>query len=325
MDNIELNNLNQLEGAEGGEGGEDETNIDNTFPSEDDFQAGIDRLDRQDDNVRVSTFHEENKDDTFKKREKETDRLYAVGSFNELKAEYVRKLFVKDYSLNPNDGQFSREFFSRLDIDKYKLTFDGTAAIEEHRVKAISTIEEETGGETSRTNAEEIYEDAREELHQEDTTVGNTFTERVLRLQARGKLTVQEARDLAGIPVAKGTPEEKIKYLRIESKRLEEELKTETDPEKQQAMQEGRDIAERGIDNALLEMGRQPESEGKHKFREKVREDNRTKFGKFRKWAKENLGALAAIAISIAGIITTVVVAGKKTIVGASKGLGAVG
>jgi hypothetical protein len=91
-------------------------------------------------------------------------------------------------------------------------------------------------------------------------------------------------------------------------------------------MQEGRDVAERGIDSARLEMGLQPESEeGKHRFREKIREDIRTKFERFRKWPKENLGAIAAIAISIAGIITTVVVAGKKAIVGASKGLGAVG
>jgi hypothetical protein len=37
------------------------------------------------------------------------------------------------------------------------------------------------------------------------------------------------------------------------------------------------------------------------------------------------VGALAAIAISIAGIITTVVVAGKKTITGAPNGLGAAG
>jgi hypothetical protein len=91
-------------------------------------------------------------------------------------------------------------------------------------------------------------------------------------------------------------------------------------------MQEGMDVAEQGIDNANLEMGQQPETEeGKHRYREIVRENIRTKFERFRKWAKENLGALTAIAISIAGIITTVVVAGKKTIVGASKGLGAVG
>jgi threonine/homoserine efflux transporter RhtA len=37
------------------------------------------------------------------------------------------------------------------------------------------------------------------------------------------------------------------------------------------------------------------------------------------------MGSLAAIAISFAGIITTVVVAGKRTIVGAANGLGAAG
>jgi hypothetical protein len=65
--------------------------------------------------------------------------------------------------------------------------------------------------------------------------------------------------------------------------------------------------------------------ERKHRYREIVRETIRTKFERFRNWAKENLGALTTISISIAGIITTVVVAGKKTIVGASKGLGVVG
>ena len=198
-----MHDINRPEGEEGVEGGDDEAVISDTPFNEGDLLAGIDRLNRQDDDARVSTFRKENKNDTIKKRKKETERLYTVGSFNELKAEYVRMIFVKDYSLNPNDGQFSREFFSRLDIDKYKLTFDGTTvayiekdgtyklsrdrsylenshnflelydkAREEHRVKAISTVEEETGGETSKTNAEEIFEDAKEELHQETVTVG---------------------------------------------------------------------------------------------------------------------------------------------------------
>jgi hypothetical protein len=91
-------------------------------------------------------------------------------------------------------------------------------------------------------------------------------------------------------------------------------------------MQEGVDVVDRGIDDARLEEGQQPETEErKHRYREIVRETIRTKFERFRNWAKENLGALTTISISIAGIITTVVVAGKKTIVGASKGLGVVG
>ncbi|CAB4026900.1 Hypothetical predicted protein [Paramuricea clavata] len=76
----------------------------------------------------------------------------------------------------------------------------------------------------------------------------------------------------------------------------------------------------------MTEMGQVPESEeGKHRYREIVRENIRTKFERFCKWAKKNLGVLTAIAISIAGIITTVVVAGKKTTMGAFNGLGAAG
>ena len=86
------------------------------------------------------------------------------------------------------------------------------------------------------------------------------------------------------------------------------------------------DVAEQAIDDARLEMGQVRRSEeGKHRYREIVRDNIRTKFERFRVWAKENMGPLAAIAISIAGIITTVVVAGKKTITGAANGLGAAG
>ncbi|CAB4019675.1 Hypothetical predicted protein [Paramuricea clavata] len=157
----------------------------------------------------------------------------------------------------------------------------------EHITKARSVVEEETGGEASGETAEDILEDAREELHQETITASETLAEQAGRLER-------------------------------------EEL--ETDPDKRQIMQKGRDVAEQGIDDARLEMGQQPESEeGRHRFREKVREDIRTRFERFRRWAKENLDALTAIAISVAGIITTIVLAGKKTIVRASKGLGAVG
>ena len=150
--------------------------------------------------------------------------------------------------------------------------------------------------------------------------------EHARELGERGKITTQERREFAGVTAPKGPPEVRIKALREQKKVFETNIELETDPERRQIMQEGMDVAEQGIDNANLEMGQQPETEeGKHRYREIVRENIRTKFERFRKWAKENLGALTAIAISIAGIITTVVVAGKKTIIGASKGLGAVG
>ena len=345
-----MGNLNPPEVTEGGE---DETVIDDTPIDEDELLSGLDGLD----DAKTSTFREENRDDKYSKRKRQLNELSTYGKLDDIKVEYVRRLFGHEYRIDPADGQNSKELISSLDITKNKLTLNGTdvayidtggnfkmtknkktiasstrfinlyeKALTEHMKRAKSVVEEETGGEASGVTTEDIFEDARDKIYQEDTVAGNNFKERVLGLHAKGKLTEQETRDLAGIPVAKGTPGERVKFLKIESKRLEKELETETDPERRQVMQEGKDLADRGIDNAKLEMGQQPETEeGKHRFREKIREDIRTKFERFRKWAKENLGVISAIAISIAGIITTVVVAGKKTIVGASKGLGAVG
>ena len=343
-----MNDFNQPEGAEGG----DEGVIDDTPIDEDDFRSGLNDSDRLDD-AKTSSFRKENSNDRYARRKEKTDELGLQGGFDNIKSEYVKRLQGSSYRINPDDGPFSRNLISRLDITKNKLTFnraeiayidmDGSykfsknkrnskylaayeelydKALVERRQRARSVIEEETGGEAS----EDIHEDAREELHQETTTASETLTEEAERLEREGIITTQERREFAGVTAPKGPPEVRIKSLKAQKVAFKTNIELETNPDRQHIRQRAVDVTERGIDDARLEMGQQPESEeGRHRYRETVREDIRTKFGKFRKWAKENLGALAAIAISIAGIITTVVVAGKKTIVGASKGLGAVG
>ena len=121
MDTIELNNLNQPEGAEGGEGGEDETVIDDTPVDEDDFLSGLDGLD----DAFTSSFREENRDDKYTKRKRQLDELSTYGKFNDIKIEYVRRLFQSEYRIDPTDGQNSKKFISSLDITKNKLTSNG--------------------------------------------------------------------------------------------------------------------------------------------------------------------------------------------------------
>jgi hypothetical protein len=109
------------EGNDEAEGGEDETVID-----EDDF---LDHLDETVDGLnetKASSFREENKDDTYRRRKAQTNKLYLTGKFNDIKGEFARKLLSSEYRIGPTDGQNSREFLSRLDITKHKLTFDGT-------------------------------------------------------------------------------------------------------------------------------------------------------------------------------------------------------
>ncbi len=47
-----------------------------------------------------------------------------------------------------------------------------------------------------------------------------------------------------------------------------------------------------------------------------------TRFERFKKWAKENLVGVSAVAISVAGIVTTVVMTGRKALKKAAKPLG---
>jgi hypothetical protein len=204
--NIELDNLNQPEGAEGGE---DETVIDDTPIDEDDFLSGLDGLD----DAKTSSFREENRDDKYAKRKRQLNELSTYGKFDDIKVEHVKRLFQTEYRIDPADGQNSKELISSLDITKHKLTFNGTdvayvdtggnfrmsnekktatssrrflnlyaKALAEHKGKAKSVVEEETGGEASGVNADDIFKDAEEEFCQEVINAGDNLVEHAREL-----------------------------------------------------------------------------------------------------------------------------------------------
>ena len=340
-------------------GGSDEAEAETSFIKDDDENSDdlLVRLDQNFDDINTSRFYEENRGMKPGKRKKSVNELYLMGRYTDLRVELVRKVLGSEYRLDPNDGRNSSGFISRLSTDEHKLTFDGTAvgyismdgsfkvsenkkysttvtefkrlyekALEEHKEKIGSVVEEETGGDMLEESREDISEDTREEFHQDVVNASDDLTDQAKRLEGEGKITEQERREFSGITAPKGPPEERINNIDILMEEWKSNLEKETDDDRRQITQRAVDVAEHAIDDARLEMGQVPRSEeGKHRYREIVRDNIRTKFEKFRVWAKENMEALAAIAISIAGIITTVVVAGKKTIMGAANGLGAVG
>ncbi|CAB3985878.1 Hypothetical predicted protein [Paramuricea clavata] len=227
------------------------------------------------DDAKTSSFREENRDDSYRKRKRQLDELSTFGKFDDIKIEYVRRFFQTEYRIDPTDGRNSKELISSLDITKNKLIFNGAdvayidtggnyqksyskknsaslrrfinlyeKALAEHRERARSVVEEETGGEASGENVEEIFEDAEEEFHQEATDTGDTLVEHARELEERGKITIQERREFAGVTAPKGPPEVRIKALREQKKVFETNIELETDPERRQVMQEGRDVAE---------------------------------------------------------------------------------
>ncbi len=69
-----------------------------------------------------------------------------------------------------------------------------------------------------------------------------------------------------------------------------------------------------------------PESEeALSMIQEEARTNDLTRFERFKKWAKENLVGVSAVAISVAGIITTVVISGRNAVKKGAKAVGQFG
>ncbi len=75
-----------------------------------------------------------------------------------------------------------------------------------------------------------------------------------------------------------------------------------------------------------LRAGLRPKSEDAQKdLDEESRNNDLTRFERFKRWAKENIAGVSAVAISIAGIVTAVVMTGRNAIKKAAKPVGQFG
>ncbi len=75
-----------------------------------------------------------------------------------------------------------------------------------------------------------------------------------------------------------------------------------------------------------VKAGFRPESEETlSMIQEEARTNYLTRFERFKKWAKENIAGVSAVAISIAGIITMIVIAGRSAVKKGAKAVGQFG
>ena len=158
-------------------------------------------------------------------------------------------------------------------------------------------------------------------------------------------LTEQELREFAGVLNPKGpTAEVRIKALEAQA----DHWKTEGDTVRQTVRKEAEDGSgtTKEVERARSEISKLESLEKTAKLQadferlknnkkpihdetldiinDEVRENDLSKLERFKQWARENLIGFSAIAISIAGIITTVVIAGRKAVKETAKGVGTV-
>ena len=131
-------------------------------------------------------------------------------------------------------------------------------ALIEHKKRARSMVEEETGGDILEENAEDIYEDAVEEHHQDVVNASDNLGKQAESLESEGKIIEQERREFTGITAPKAPPGERIKHIDIQMGEWKSNLEKETDDDRRQITQRAVDVTKQVIDDARLEMGQVP-------------------------------------------------------------------
>ena len=144
--------------------------------------------------------------------------------------------------------------------------------------------------------------------------------------QITATLTEQELREFAGVLNPKGpTAEVKIKALEVQADHWKAERKEAKNGSEITKLESLEKTARLQADFERLKNNEKPiHEETLNIINDEVRENDLSRLERFKQWARENLIGFSAIAISIAGIITTVVIAGRKAVKDTAKGVGRV-
>ena len=118
----------------------------------------------------------------------------------------------------------------------------------------------------------------------------------------------------------------KIAGLKANIEHWKELEEKEQDPVKKRLYKTAKELCITKKSNMEVKAGFRPESdEALSMIQEEARTNDLTRFERFRKWAKENIAGVSAVAISIAGIITTIVIAGRNAVKKGAKAVGQFG
>lgn len=139
---------------------------------------------------------------------------------------------------------------------------------------------------------------------------------RVENISSNTEITANELRELRGILNVKGNSgKAKIEALKVEIehwKKESEKEKTNGNAVKAKLYDAFKEVAELKADQIRLNLRQQPETDAvKDMVENETNNSILIKFKKFKEWARENIIGLSAVAISVAGVITTAVMGAK--------------
>ena len=151
-------------------------------------------------------------------------------------------------------------------------------------------------------------------------------------------LCEQQLREFAGVLNPKGTSEIKIKALEVQADywkkiRLETEQVVETDGEDKSVVDKAKGqvslfdslekTARLQADSERLKINEKPiHDESLEIINDEIQTNDLSRLERFKEWAKRNLVGISAIAITLAGIATTVIIAGRGAVKATAKATG---
>ena len=218
-------------------------------------------------------------------------------------------------------------------VHKNKRIWEAIAAANEEYEKTFDSVADEGAGLP-------LSDEARESI-QENTIEGlESFIDDRYNEIYNGDLDENIVREINGImhvddnvdyddladPKQKEQYDGKIKSLKINAGHWKYLEQREQDPTKKQLYKTAKELCIAKKSYMEVKAGFRPESEeALSMIQEEAERNDLTRFERFKKWAKENLVGVSAVAISVAGIITTVVISGRNAVKKGAKAVGQFG
>ncbi len=207
------------------------------------------------------------------------------------------------------------------------------AANEEYEKSADAVIDKAAGlsvsdeaRESVRENVVERLRERAEEKLEEISSIDSDGD--IIRALGRGirdadvKINYDDLED----PIEKERYEGKVDGLDIEKKNWREKAEKERDPIKKVLFKLAVDFCEIKKSEMELKANQSPTSElGQNMIEEETNANDLTRFERFKKWTKENIAGVSAVAISIAGVVTAAVMTGRGALKKGAKAVGQFG
>ena len=269
----------------------------------------------------------------------------------------IKKVFknVFDISIEKNNGKGSSKI---LEDTRFTSSKNGRVSIE-FKGSRIGWVERNGNVELFENKNKKLVNEFKEtmelaKLEYEKTrsslvknlpeeVVDSVLESSVKRIEDRveertATLSEQQLREFAGVLNPKGTPEIKIKALEVQADywkkvRLESEEVVKTDGASEYIVEKAKGqaslfdslekTARLQADSERIKNNEKPiHDESLEIIDDEIQTNDLSRLEKFKEWAKRNLVGISAIAITLAGIATSVIIAGRKAVKATAKATG---